>query len=234
MTLTMRTDMQICVPTQVPEDWKRLLARESHWKEGYSAMALAQCWEAYKDRGCPPEIDKALFPVSIYLAIPEFKVYLPPITGHPSQTDLFVLGAEAEGLVAISVEGKVNETFGPTLDERRSNLTPGLEERIGYILNLLQLPSNISGTIRYQLLHRCTAAIHSAVQFHAYRAVMLVHSFSPSMPHGAWFEDFQAFGSLFNCDLEPERIETVGTFHGVQLDLGWCRGESRFLKKLTP
>ena len=83
-TMLLETQMHICVPTQGAEDWKRLLAKESHWKEGHSAMALAQCWETYRSRGAPPEVEKALLPVSFYLAIPEFKVGLPPRGGRPS------------------------------------------------------------------------------------------------------------------------------------------------------
>jgi hypothetical protein len=228
--------MNICVPTQGPEDWKRFLARESHWKEGYSAMALAQSWETHvnEGRGCPPEIGRLLFPISIFLAIPEYKVYLPPLDGRPSQTDLLAIGSEAEGLVAVTVEGKVNETFGPTLDERRQDATPGFDERIAYILALLKLPATIPGTTRYQLLHRTVAALHAATQFKAYRAVVLVHSFSQAQPHGAWFEDFHAFGRLFGADLEPECLESVGTFHGIEIDLAWCRGEERFLRRLMP
>jgi hypothetical protein len=38
--------MQIYVPTTIAEDWKRLLAKQHHWKQGRSAMAMALCWEA--------------------------------------------------------------------------------------------------------------------------------------------------------------------------------------------
>ena len=150
--------MHIYVPTQGPEDWKRLLAREHHWKEGYSAMALATCWEHYSDQGGPPEIRKALGGASFFLAIPEYKVDLPPKGGRPSQTDLFALGHQGDNLVAVSVEGKVDETLGPTLEERRADQSAGVKERIGYLLNLLRLPPDIPGSVRYQLLHRTAAA----------------------------------------------------------------------------
>lgn len=36
----------IYIPTTSPEDWRRLLAEpDKHWKRGYSARALACCWE---------------------------------------------------------------------------------------------------------------------------------------------------------------------------------------------
>jgi hypothetical protein len=50
---------RIYIPTQSPEDWRRLLAQpEKHWREGYSARALAECWE--RADGFPVEF-QALF-----------------------------------------------------------------------------------------------------------------------------------------------------------------------------
>ncbi len=145
-------------------------------------MAMALCWEGNKDAGGPPEVRKLLPGVSLFLAIPEYRVDLPPAGGRPSQTDLFALGTSSEGLVAVSVEGKVDESFGPTLEERRSDTSPGVQERIRFLLNLLRLPADIPGGIRYQLLHRTAAAILAAGYFRAARAVMVVHSFSQETP----------------------------------------------------
>lgn len=220
--------MQIYIPTNGPEGWKSLLAKpDLHWKAGHSAMALARCWEEYKARGGPPEINRILHSLPFLLAIPEFKVDLPPAGGRPSQTDLFALACESEGLVAISIEGKVDEPFGPTLDERRADPSPGVQERIAFLLKTLKLPPEIPGTIRYQLLHRTVAAILAARDFQAYRAVMLVHSFSRT---GKWFDDFKAFAGLFGMAAEPETLLPIDTFDGVELEIGWCRGEERFLQ----
>jgi len=35
----------LLIPTKGPSCWKQFLAKEKHWKAGYSAMALAHCWE---------------------------------------------------------------------------------------------------------------------------------------------------------------------------------------------
>jgi hypothetical protein len=220
--------MQIYIPTEGADDWKRLLAKpDLHWKAGHSAMALARCWEEYKARGGPPEVNRMLYSLPFLLAIPEFKVDLPPAGGRPSQTDLFVLACESEGLVAISVEGKVDEPFGPTLEERRADSSPGVQERIAFLLKTLKLPPDISGTIRYQLLHRTVAALRAARDFQAYRAVMLVHSFSRT---SKWFDDFKAFAGLFGLPAEPGMLLPVDTFDGVELEIGWCAGEERFLQ----
>ena len=45
----------IYVPSKGPEDWRKLLGDpEMHWREGFSAMALANRWE--DSNGVPAEI----------------------------------------------------------------------------------------------------------------------------------------------------------------------------------
>ncbi len=217
--------MQILIPTTTPGDWKRLLARETHWKVGRSAMTLAKCWEEFKLEGGPPEVLRMLPSAQFFMALPEYKVPLPPAGGRPSQTDLFVLGRDADGLIAVSVEGKVDEPFGPTLEERRADPSGGVQERINYLLSTLQLPEAIPGQIRYQLLHRSVAALLSARKFGARRAFMLVHSFSEV---DAWYEDFAAFAALFGVTVEPGKACLLGEFDGIRLEAGWCRGDQRF------
>lgn len=88
--------------TSGPEDWKKLLASEKHWRTGYSAKTLAYCWE--KADGFPPEVataletadEPALRDLTPVLAIPEFKVPLPGGV-RSSQNDLFVLAHAARG-----------------------------------------------------------------------------------------------------------------------------------------
>lgn len=131
---------RIYVPTRRVEDWRQLLADPvKHWRPGFSAQALAACWEAAN--GWPPEVaailrsaqETALNDVDLLIAIPEYPVSLPP-RGKPSQNDLFVLGQAADGhLVAITVEGKVSEPFGPTLAEWNALASPGKTTRLQFI-----------------------------------------------------------------------------------------------------
>ena len=223
--------MHIVIPTTKPEDWKRLLAKASHWKAGHSAMALAQCWEANKRGGMPPEVQHILPDATALIAIPELKVDLPPKGGRPSQTDLFVLAREPQGLVAITVEGKVEESFGPTLGERRQDRSSGVKTRIDFLLKTLGLSQGVPENIRYQLLHRTVSAVLSAQSFGARRAVMLVHSFSPG---GTWYDDFAAFAGLFGIAANKEVELPAGKVDGVDLSLAWCTGSTRFLRRLTP
>ena len=128
---------RIVVPTRGPGDWKQLLARpDRHWKAGFSAMALAQCWEVAA-AGFPPEVVAAieasrapeLQSLELLLAIPEFKVQLEG-GPRPSQTDLLVLARGGHGLVCIAVEGKVAEDFGPTLTDKRQEQDGGVPKRL--------------------------------------------------------------------------------------------------------
>ena len=69
---------RVYVPTSGPGAWRGLLADPvRQWKPGYSARALAACWEAAN--GWPPEIaailassgEPALAGAELLLAIPE-------------------------------------------------------------------------------------------------------------------------------------------------------------------
>jgi hypothetical protein len=80
----------IYVPTAGSQSWQALLADpERQWKKGYSARAVAHCWEAAQ--GLPPEVG-ALFgdDAELLIAIPEHKVSLRD-AGRDSQTDVFAL-----------------------------------------------------------------------------------------------------------------------------------------------
>ena len=225
---------RIYVPTLGTQDWQRLLADPAkHWKTGYSARTLAECWEAAD--GWPPEIGAllrlsgipALESIATLLAIPEYKVDLPP-RGRPSQNDLFVLGKGADGrLVAMTIEGKVEESFGPTLGGWRAVASAGKAERLLFLTRELGLPDNLSPTVRYQLLHRTVSALLLARQFNARHAVMLVHSFSRTR---AWFEDFAAFVKLFGIEeVLPDTLILIRETAEEKLYVGWASGDLRFL-----
>ncbi len=47
---------KIYIPATKPEDWKSLLADPKHWRSGYSAMALAYCWQ--EANGFPTSIKR--------------------------------------------------------------------------------------------------------------------------------------------------------------------------------
>ncbi len=121
----------IVVPTSGVKDWQsRLADPEKHWRTGFSAKALATCWE--EAGGVPPEVSALLSAIGqpkLLLAIPEYDVPLPG-GDRPSQNDVFALLRATDGLIVVMVEGKVSESFGPTLEEWRKDASAGKTERL--------------------------------------------------------------------------------------------------------
>lgn len=226
---------RIYVPTHGPESWRGLLADPNkQWKAGHSAQTLANCWEAAD--GWPLEV-VALFKssgveaftvVELLLAIPEYKVDLPP-RGWPSQNDLFALGKAADGrLVSVVVEGKVNESFGPTLGEWIAGASANKVARLSFLTRTLGLPDTLPPAVRYQLLHRLASALLLARQFDTRYAITLVHSFSPTH---RWFEDFEAFCRLFPaCDGPSHSLRFLNEIDGISLYAGWASGDPVYLQ----
>ena len=216
----------IFVPTRGPEDWKRLLADpEKHWKEGYSAMSLAYSWEDAD--GFPLEIENLFLSTGkprfksmrMLIAIPEYKVDLPG-GKTPSQNDLFVLAKDNEDdFVAITVEGKVAEEFGPLLKDWCHNMSHIKRQLIKNPQECLGLPNEFPLNIRYQLIHRTASALIMAERFNAKSAAMIVHSFSPTHQ---WFEDFQAFLSLYGLSPKIGEMAHCGEIRGIDLYCGWA------------
>ena len=225
---------QILAFTTGPDDWRTLLADPvKHWRTGYSARTLAYSWEA--DDGLPPEVahalrqsdDPLLADLSPVLAVPEFKVPLPGGT-RASQNDVFVLARSAAGPVSIMVEGKVNESFGPTLDEWLCEASPGKKKRLLYLVRCLGLDAQPQGTVRYQLLHRAASAIITGDQYRAAAAVLLVHSFSQER---AGWPDYQSFTRLFGVEAAEGVVQRLGSGSGVPLFGVWVVGDESFLQK---
>jgi hypothetical protein len=225
---------RIVVPSQSADDWKRLLAKpDLHWKPGYSAMTLAQSWEAAHP-SAPAEVvaaletagDNRLHALSLVLAVPEWQVDLPG-GRRPSQTDLLTLMRGQDGLVALAVEGKVDEPLGPTVGEKRGEHSDGVDERLDWLLALLEIRT-CPDAVRYQLLHRTASAVLAAREFDASAAVMLIHSFSPTR---MWFGDFVAFARLFDVAPGVDEVVSLGDRGGIPLWIGWCCGDQRFRER---
>jgi len=225
---------RIFVPAKQPEDWQQFLAEpERQWKTGYSARTLAHCWHAAD--GFPDEIKRVLAssPVTAFQAIeplfilPEYKVPLHG-RGPESQNDIFVVAKAGDGsLVTITVEGKVEESFGEPLGKWKSTgqgFTDNKRERLDDLqqLGLAAIPDDIY----YQLLHRTASAMIEAQRFNAHYAVMLVHSFSPA---GRWFAEYARFLALFTVAAHKDMLYPLNTVDGVELYAGWVSGDPRFL-----
>lgn len=219
--------MTIYVPAEEPEDWRRLLGDPiKHWRPGFSAWCLAHAWQSAD--GFPDAIRRALDttgadglgPIVMLAGFPEHKTGLPG-RGRPSQSDLLVVAHSRRGLVAMTVEGKVDEPFGPLVNEwldagRADNQNK--VARLDGLCDLLEMSVDQVGGLRYQLLHRTAAALLEAKRFGAPDAVMLVHSFSPG--HN-WFEDFTAFVLMMGGVAAAGRLIGMGLRAGIELHLAW-------------
>lgn len=223
---------RILLFTSGPKDWQALLADPvKHWKSGYSACTLAHCWEAAD--GFPPEVaqpfsqssEPLLANLTPLLAVPEFKVPLPG-GAHASQNDIFVLAQSSSGPVSIMVEGKVDESFGPTLEEWQTEASPGKRKRLSFLLRTLDLDAAPAGAIRYQLLHRAASAIVTGEQYRAAAAVLLVHSFSEEI---VGWSDYQGFTRLFGVEAVRGSVQRLGGASTVPLFGLWVVGNRSYL-----
>lgn len=233
----MKPMKRIFVPSRSGSDWQPLLAEPiKHWKPRKSAMTAAACWEAASTT-FPPEVasalaaagDPDLSDLKLLAAIPEWTV---PLTGGDtaSQTDVLALARNDRGLVVVAVEAKVDEDFGPTLDQKRKEASSGQSERLTELHRLLGV-APLPAAIRYQLVHRTASAVLTAREFHAHAAVMLVHSFGMRQ---SLRDDFNAFGQALNArSLGPDMV-VIHSFAAPRLFLGWCHGDTKFLDVELP
>ncbi len=222
---------KISIPSSGPDDWQHFLAKPKlQWKKGYSARAAAFSWEAAG--GLPQEIaalleTSGIGALQVLLIIPEHKVYLPPIQGHPSQNDVFALLKAADGeLISMTVEAKVSESFDKTVGEWIADNSAGKHERLAFLREMLALEEQHLEMIRYQLLHRTASAILEAIRFNASYAVMVVQSFSQM---NEWFDDYSSFLALFGIEASVGKLHHLGTHSAVEVYSGWVRGDPEFL-----
>ena len=229
---------RILMPTTSGSDWQRLLGKPKlHWKVGYSAMSAAACWED-NHPNLPSEIvtaleatnDVALKNLELLLAIPEWEVDLPG-GDRPSQTDIMAITQSKNGLIVLAVEAKVEEPFGPTLQEKKLDASGGQLSRISYLEKELGRTTPFPNHIRYQLLHRSVSALLTAKSFHSSVAVMLVHSFSQK---SKWRNEFEMFCNELNCMALSSDIWEVPNIQGRRLLLGWCKGNPKYLSTELP
>ncbi len=230
--LEISTVSKIHIRATSAEQWAQFLAEPvKHWRTGYSARTLAYSWQ--EAAGFPAEIKAVLTSselfsdIELLLAIPEHQVSLPG-GRRPSQNDVWALARSGANLVSVAVEGKVEEPFGPTLDEWLAEASPGKAARLAYLQEQLSLTEPLPGSTRYQLLHRAASAVIEAKRFCASQAIMLVHSFSRS---NSWFADYSVFARLLGAQASIDRLVPVGRRGGVNLHLCWVSGNAQYLTK---
>jgi hypothetical protein len=198
-------------------------------------MSAAACWEDSEPH-LPSEVLDVLESgndtanLELLIAIPEWEVELPG-GDTASQTDVLAITRNASSLVVLGVEAKVDETFGPTLEEKKTKASEGQLSRISYLERELGRTIPFEGDIRYQLLHRSVSALLTARAFYAPVAVMLVHSFSPD---SVWRTDFDRFCQTLQCKKLSRDLCEVPNVEGARLLIGWCKGNKKYLEIELP
>lgn len=225
------------IPASNPEDWQSLLAHpDKHWKTGYSAKALAYCWQ--EADGFPAEVKRvfknssiAVFKdIEMLLAFPEYKVSLPG-GRKASQNDIFILAKGNGQLISITVEGKVDEPFGELIADWKLHDMGGKKVRLKFLCEVLRLEMNKINHIRYQLLHRTASAVIEAMKFKTENALMLVHAFKKTEEnYDQSFRDYCQFLGLFDVEGKPDSIVSGGNIDGINLYFGWVKGNKRYLE----
>lgn len=198
------------------------LGSPGHYREGRSAYCLAQAWTAANDL---PELVRLTMDTSPTLAgarllegFFEREVSLQDGARH-SQTDLLCLLDVRGELAVMSVEGKVDESFGPLISKELTTASSFKKARIERLSGLLGLSLSEAMPLRYQLIHRTASAIYEAQRFHARTAVMMVHSFHAEDAGSA---DYAAFAEALGFGrAEPTHMVGPRPFQGVDLYLGW-------------
>lgn len=217
----MATIRTLHIPIAEPAEIIPRLGKPTHWKPGRSAHSLATSW--VRANGFPPRVaavlagDRDYRDARFVTGIFERQTALRS-AGNPSQTDLLALAAINGSLVVIGVEGKVDEPFGESVDvwDDRSR---GKTDRLAGLCKTLAIDPATCRALRYQLLHRCAAAIYEAQNFCSRHALMLVHSFSPEH---ACFDDFRNFSHAIGMAVEePDRLSAARTLENVSFRLGW-------------
>jgi hypothetical protein len=206
------------------EDWRAgLTDPKKQWQAGRSAYELARAWQGADD--FPPAVVAAfaehplLADAELLLGLPEYGLPTPR-RGHASQIDLLVLArSRAAGLVVIAVEGKVSESFGPTLAAWRGENTANRQTRLRGLCEELGLDCRLlPDDLRYRLLHRAASALVAARSFASRHAVLLVHSFSATR---RGYPDFARFAALLGIEAAPGQLSSPVHLNGADLTLGW-------------
>ncbi len=199
-----------------------MLARPGHWKKGRSACEVAKSWFAAGD--VPPAVravlatDSACGDVRLVEAFFEKRTELDSL-GRPSQTDVLALLSTRSGYSVLGVEGKVDETFGPTIGEWDDG-SSGKKLRLARLIDRVGLRESSAAPLRYQLLHRTVATLLEADRYGAKDAYMVVQSFSSER---AGFCDFQAFAEALGIPIEkPGMTSQLLDCRGVRIRIGWA------------
>lgn len=166
-----------------------------HWVRGRSARELAAAWCGSDGPCVPAEIEQLLQShadlkeLVIDRALPEHQIRFDDLLGEPRNADLAIEARDADGVVAITIEGKADESFDrpvtavlqSALKRMAADEKTGAVRRVELLSEAL-LPRWRSGLahigdLRYQLLTGIAGTLAWAREIKAARAVFAIHEF---------------------------------------------------------
>jgi hypothetical protein len=168
---------------------------EAHWVLGRSARELASAWCGSDGPCVPPEVEQLLrshpdlVDVVVERAVPEHQIRFDDLRGEPRNADLAIEARDRDGVVAITIEGKADESFDRPV---RAVLQSAVEriaadERTGAVRRVEALSAALLprwrdgmahlGDLRYQLLTGIAGTLAWAHEIGAARAVFAIHEF---------------------------------------------------------
>jgi hypothetical protein len=167
----------------------------AHWVTGRSARELAAAW-CGSERPCvPAEIEQllrshpALDGIVIDRSFPEHQIRFDDLPGEPRNADLAIEARDADGAIAITIEGKADESFDrPVAAVLQSALKRmAADEKTGAVRRVELLSEALlprwrsglahMGDLRYQLLTGIAGTLAWAREIKATRAVFAIHEF---------------------------------------------------------
>ncbi|MBV8358174.1 MAG: hypothetical protein JO189_09605 [Deltaproteobacteria bacterium] len=219
------------IATRGIASWRaRLAGPERQWKRRYSAFETAVSWEfACKSKSGLPAPIYRLFQQSQYgeavliFAVAEHKVDLPGGIAA-SQCDVWAVLQTPLGMLSLAVEAKAGEPFGDAIlgrwleagesDEAKRNR----RERWNYIRS--HLPElDFYPEVRYQILHRCAAAVIEAKRLGYHHAAFVVQVFDAPATS---FQDYTVFCKALGIDPAPRGKFATTSVKDISLSVGWA------------
>lgn len=159
-----------------------------HWQDGRSAKELAKAWTCSNGVRVPKEVRDLLDnnPVfegtELYLASPEYETRFDQY-GRGRKHDLLIIGEKNLEKVLITVEAKVDESFGNNtvqkylLKASSKNKSTKVPERIEKLTKALFSAdcSKDAMLLQYQLLHAVAGTLTESKKQKARKALFIVH-----------------------------------------------------------
>lgn len=138
-----------------------------------------------------------------------------------------MLAKAGDEIISVTIEGKVNEPFGPLVKDWMITSTSGKTIRLNFLCEKLNICPGQVQHLRYQLLHRTVSAILEMERFGTTSCAMFVHSFSLS---NMWLDDFSTFLNVLGLNGNVGTAINYRLATGKTLYLGWAKGDQKYTK----